>query len=41
MSAVATASCVAIWVLSVLLAFGFLMAGIPKLAGAQSPSSTS
>ena len=35
MSAGARASRVAIWVLSLLLTFVFLMAGIPKLAGVQ------
>jgi uncharacterized membrane protein YphA (DoxX/SURF4 family) len=35
MSVGAKASRVAIWVLSLLLAFVFLMAGVPKLAGAQ------
>ena len=35
MTRAATAGRVAIWVLSVLLTFVFLMAGVPKLAGAQ------
>jgi len=35
MSAVAKTSRVAIWVLSLLLAFVFLLAGVPKLAGVQ------